>query len=120
MASIKRGARIASILILVAVVISSCDLRYSTPPAVTSTALNSDSLFATPLGQPTSMTDLQNLATGTALAIQSGTPVIGAATAVPGVETSTLAPGAATITPTSIISLPTNAVITPTATLAVA
>lgn len=113
MASIKRGAIVASMLVLVAVVASACDLRYSTPPAVTNTPIGSGSLFNTSLPQPTNMNDVQNFATGTALAIQSGTPVAGAATATP------LVGGSPTITPTSIIALPTNAVTTPTATLAV-
>ena len=118
MASLKRGAMVASILMLVMIVASGCDLQYSTPPAVTNTPIGADSLFNTSLPQPTNMNDLQNLATGTALAIQSGTPA-DIATATPMVNTTPDA-GSASITPTSIIALPTNAVTTPTATLAVA
>ena len=60
--------------------------------------------------------------TGTALAIQNGTAVVGVETATPIVNTNTtpLVGGNPCITPTSIIALPTNAVTTPTATLAVA
>ncbi len=112
MTSMKRGALVASILMLVAIIASACNQPYSQQPSVTNTPINPNSLFATPLGQPTNMTDVQNFATGTALAIQSGTPVVGAVTA-------TLSGTNPTITPTSIISLPTGAVVTPTATLAV-
>jgi len=118
MASMKRGAIIASILVLVAVVASACDLQYSTPPAVTDTPINPDSLFATPMGQATSMNSVESFATGTAMAIQSGTPA-GVVTATPSVDTTQQAL-LASVTPTSIIALPTNAVTTPTATLAVA
>jgi LysM repeat protein len=111
MASMKRGLRFASMLVLVAMVAAGCDLRYSTPPAATSTAIGDQSLFAPTLG-PASMTDVQGFATQTALAL-SGTPNAAVVTATPGV-------GEATVTPTSIITIPTNAVTTPTSTLAVA
>ena len=110
MASMKRGVRIASMLVLIAMVAAGCDLRYSTPPAVTSTAIGDQSLFAPTLG-PASMTDVQGFATQTALAL-SGTPNAAVVTATPGAS-------GATITPTSIITIPTNAVTTPTSTLAV-
>ncbi len=109
MASMKRGLRIASMLVLVAMVAAGCDMRYSTPPAAT-TAVGDESLFAPTLG-PASMTDVQGFATQTALAL-SGTPMAPVVTATPGV-------GDPTITPTSIIAIPTNAVTTPTSTLAV-
>lgn len=118
MASMKRGAIVASILVLVAVVASACDLQYSTPPAVTDTPINPDSLFATPMGQATNMNSVESFATGTALAIQSGTPGAGVITATPSVDT-TQQSLLASVTPTSIIALPTDAVTTPTATLAV-
>lgn len=112
MVSMKRGAVIASMLVFVAIIASACNQPYSTPPSVTNTPINSNSLFQTPLGQPTNMTDVQNLATGTALAIQSGTPIVG----TPGAITTPV--GGASMTPTTIIQLPTNAVTTPTATMA--
>ena len=115
MASMKRRVLVVSMLVLVALIASACRQPFSEAPSVTSTPINPDSLFATPLGQPTNMTDVQNFATGTALAIQSGTPLSGALT--PGVDTTPVA--GASITPTSIIQLPTDAVTTPTATLAV-
>jgi LysM repeat protein len=115
MASMKRGAMVASMLILFALIASACNQPYSTPPSITSTPINSNSLFQTPLGQPTNMTDVQNLATASALAL-SGTPAVGVATATPGIDTN-LNAGAST-TPTTIIQLPTNAVTTPTATMA--
>lgn len=109
MASMKRGSRIASMLVLIAMVAAGCDMRYSTPPAAT-TAVGDESLFAPTLG-PASMTDVQGFATQTALAL-SGTPMAPVVSATPGV-------GDPTITPTSIIAIPTNAVTTPTSTLAV-
>jgi LysM repeat protein len=118
MASIKRGAMIASILVLVALIASACERPFSAAPSVTNTPID-QSLFAPTLGIPTTMTDLQNLATGTALALQSGTPNAAVVTATPIVGTAQVDASGATVTPTSIISLPTNAVITPTATLAV-
>src|SRR5512138_81178 len=114
MARIKRGATVASILMLVAVILSACNQPYSQAPSVTNTPINPNSLFSTPLAQPTNMSDVQSFATGTALAILNGTPGAEVATATPA------APGSETVTPTSIIALPTNAVTTPTATLAVA
>jgi LysM repeat protein len=101
----------ASMLVLIAMVAAGCDLRYSTPPAVTSTAIGDQSLFAPTLG-PASMTDVQGFATQTALAL-SGVPNAAVATATPAVV------GGATVTPTSIIAIPTGAVTTPTSTLAV-
>ena len=115
MASMKQGAMVASMLILFTMIASACNQPYSTPPSVTNTPINSNSLFQTPLGQPTNMTDVQNLATASALAL-SGTPVVGLETAAPGLNTTPIA-GAST-TPTTIIQLPTNAVTTPTATMA--
>jgi len=115
MARMKRGALVASILLLVSVILSACDQPYSQPPSVTNTPIDTNSLFATPLVQPTNMSDVQSFATGTALALQTGTPLVN-------VTTATLDPNGqnSTVTPTSIIALPTNAVTTPTATLAVA
>jgi LysM repeat protein len=112
MASMKRGAMVASMLVLFSIIASACNQPYSTPPSVTSTPINSNSLFQTPLGQATNMTDVQNLATASALAL-SGTPAVGVATATP---SGVVAVGS--VTPTIIIQLPTNAVTTPTATLA--
>lgn len=112
MASMKRGLRMASMLVLIAMVAAGCDLRYSPPPAATSTAIGDQSLFAPTLG-PASMTDVQGFATQTAMAL-SGTPIAAVATATPAVV------GDMTVTPTSIITIPTGAVTTPTSTLAVA
>ena len=118
MASMKRRALVASMLVLAAIIASACRQPFSQAPIATSTPINPDSLFATPLGQPTNMTDVQNFATGTALAIQSGTPVAGVVTATLDPNAAPLS-GSPTITPTSIIQLPTNAVTTPSATLAI-
>lgn len=115
MASMKRGAVVASMFILFTIIVAACERPASTPPSVTSTPINSNSLFQTPLGQPTNMTDVQNLATASALAL-NGTPVVGLATATPGGMTTQVAGASATAT--TFIQLPTNAVTTPTATMA--
>src|SRR5688572_26297584 len=73
MASIKRGAVIASMLMLMAVVISACKTPYSTPPAATSAPSNATSLFTTPINETPNMDDVANFGTSTALAL-SGTP----------------------------------------------
>lgn len=110
MATMKRGALVASILMLVAVIASACNQPYSQPPSVTNTPINQDSLFATPIGGPTNMTDVQNFATGTSLAL-TGTPASAVLTQTPEGALQT-----ATITPTSLVVIPTS---TATATLAV-
>jgi LysM repeat protein len=118
MARMKRGAMVASMLVLLSIIISACNQPYSTPPSVTSTPINSNSLFQTPLGGATNMTDVQNLATASALAL-SGTPAAGLVTATPSpIQGITTQVGAGSVTPTVNIQLPTNAVTTPTATLA--
>ena len=115
MASMKRSAMVASMLVLFAIIASACNQPYSTPPSVTSTPINSNSLFSTPLGQATNMTDVQNLATASALAL-SGTPAVGLVTTTPSAITTQV--GLGSVTPTINIQLPTNAVTTPTATMA--
>jgi LysM repeat protein len=112
MASIKRGAMVASMLMLVSIIASACNQPYSQPPSVTNTPINPDSLFATPIGGPTNMNDVQNFATGTSLALTG--------TSAPALVTQTLpvgTPQAATITPTSLVVI--NPTTTATATLAV-
>jgi LysM repeat protein len=115
MASKKRSAMVALMLLLFAIIATACNQPYSTPPSVTSTPINSNSLFQTPLGQATNMTDIQNLATASAMAL-SGTPAVGLITATPSAITNQGALGS--VTPTTIIQLPTGAVTTPTATMA--
>src|SRR5689334_18632202 len=73
MARIKRGAAVASILMLTAVVVSACKTPYSTPPAATITPIGTNSLFETPLTPDITMSDVANFGTSTALA-SSGTP----------------------------------------------
>jgi len=109
MASMKRGARIASLLMLVTIVLSACKQPFSMAPSVTNTPIDT-SLFATPLGQPTDMSAVQSFATGTALALQGGVIV----TATPGIGTQEVLTNP-TVTPTSIIALPTDAITTPLA-----
>lgn len=68
MSRTKRGLIIASTLLLIAVLLSACEQPYSTPPAITSTPINS-SLFATPIpNEPGSMQDVENITTQTAIA----------------------------------------------------
>jgi LysM repeat protein len=76
----NRGIIVASTLLLAAVLVSSCQQPYSTPPAVTNTPLDTASLFSTPLGEPDSMQDVENFITQTALAGASPNPVIATAT----------------------------------------
>jgi len=110
MASIKRGARVASILVLVSIIASGCNQPYSQSPSSTNTPINPDSLFATPIGGPTDMTDVQIFATGTSVALTG--------TAVPALVTQTPEGGATqTASPTPLVAL--NPTFTATATLAV-
>ena len=109
MASIKRGAMVASILVLVSIIASACNQPYSQPSSVTNTPINPESLFATPIGGPTNMNDVQNFATGTSLAL-TGTPASGLLTQTPLGGT----PQTITETPTPLVALNTS-----TATLAV-
>jgi LysM repeat protein len=115
MARLKRGAVIASTLMLTAVIISACKTPYSTAPDVTNTPIDPNSLFATPIDQtPSSMTDVERFGTGTALAL-SGTPA-SVATQTPStpliVGTQNLS---ATVTATPLVAINS----TSTATLAI-
>ena len=110
MASTKRGVMIVSLSLLFAVTVSACEQAYSQPPAVTNTPIDQNSLFATALGQPTGMSEVEGFASQTALA--AGTT--GPATATP----VGLTPQSnATQTSTPLVAL--NPTATPTATLAV-
>lgn len=108
MASMKRGALVASTLMLMAVIVSACNQPYSQSPSVTNTPIDPNSLFATPMGQTPSMSDVEIFGTGTAQAL-TGTPLAGIVTQTPP------DPSGATATPTPLIAV--NA--TATATLAV-
>jgi LysM repeat protein len=74
MASMKRGAVVASTLMLIAVIASACNQPYSQAPSVTNTPINPTSLFATPIDQTPGMGDVETFGTQTALA-QTGTPL---------------------------------------------
>jgi LysM repeat protein len=115
MARIKRGAAVASMMLLIAVIVSACRTPYSTPPAATST-INATSLFETPITPDITMSDVANFGTLTALA-SSGTPQA-VATQTLSVSTQDLS---ATLSPTSLVAtnVTTNPVGTATATLAV-
>lgn len=110
MARIKRGAMVASMLMMVVIITSACNQPYSQQPSVTNTPIDT-SLFATPLTGATQMTDVEIFATGTAAAaLQTTTPAI--STVVGGTPQ-------ASATSTPIIGITSPANITPTATLAV-
>ena len=108
MARITRGTRVASILMLVALVVSACNQPYSQQPSVTNTPIDT-SLFATPLGQTPaiSMSDVANFGTQTAIA-QTTTPGAPAATLA------TLDPALASPTATSNIAITPQATFTST------
>lgn len=112
MASIKRGAVLASTLMLIAIIATACNQPYSQQPSVTNTPIDPNSLFATPIGQTPSMGDVETFGTGTALAL-SGTPA-GIATQTEGIApvigTQDLS---ATVTATPLVS------VNPTSTLAI-
>jgi len=112
MASMKRGAVVASTLMLIAVIASACNQPYSQAPSVTNTPINPTSLFTTPGTPEITMSDIANFGTQTAMA-QTGTPQ-----AVP---TQTLSVGVTpqdlSATATPIVA--TNPAFTSTATLAV-
>jgi LysM repeat protein len=98
MASMKRGALVASTLMLMAVIISACDQPYSQAPSVTNTPIDPNSLFATPIGQTPSMGDVETFGTQTAIAL-TGTPL-------GDIATQTLSnPLDATVTPTPLVSI---------------
>jgi LysM repeat protein len=108
MARSKQGTIVAATLMLIAVISSACNRAASTPPAVTNTP---NSLFATPIDQTPSMSDIELFGTGTALAL-TGTPA-SVATQTPSTSLETQDP-AATVTATPLVSINTA-----TATLAV-
>lgn len=110
MAGMKRGALVASTMMLVTVLISACNQPYSTQPAVTNTPINPDSLFATPATDETGLTDVEIFATQTAQGLDPSL----LNTATPAGAT----PQNATVTATPFVQLPANPTLTPTATLA--
>jgi LysM repeat protein len=118
MASMKRGAAVASMLMLIAMIVSACDLPYSTPPAVTNTPISATSLFETPIGQTPdiTMSDIASFGTQTALAL-TGTPVAGVETETPSTDATATLDLSVTVTPTALVS--TDPTFTSTATLAV-
>ena len=107
MLRLKRGVLSASTVTLVVVLLTACHQPYSQVPIVTNTPINPDSLFATPISNPTRLSDDQLHATQTA---QAGNPVI---------FTPTPGSGGQAVTPTStpLVQLPNNPTLT--ATLAV-
>ena len=118
MASIKRGALIASTLMLIAIVISACNQPYSQQPNVTNTPIDPNSLFQTPIGQTPGMGAVEVFGTGTALALTE-TPQAIFATQTP---LTPIDANSQNLTNTAIASTPivsTIPALTSTATLAV-
>lgn len=106
MLRMKRGATLASTLLLIAVLMGACRQPYSTPPAATNTPIDPNSFFTTPiLSQPATIGDVETITTQTAIA--AGT------TSTPGAEAATpLPPVGVTATVTPIINLPPTATAT--------
>jgi LysM repeat protein len=105
MSRTNRGMTIASALLLVAVLLSSCEQPYSTQPAVTNTPLDPNSFFTTPIAnQPDSMNDVEKFTTQTA---RAGQPGVNVPTATPGVPVV-----GATATSTPMIALNPTATAT--------
>ena len=96
MASINRGAVIASMFMLMALIISACKTPYSTPPPSTPTT---GPLFQTPMTPDITMSDVANFGTSTALAL-TGTPQV---VATQTISVSTQDPNAS-LTPTALAS----------------
>lgn len=118
MASIKRGALIASTLMLIAIFVSACNQPYSQQPGVTNTPIDPNSLFQTPIGQTPGMGAVEVFGTGTALALTE-TPLFLLATQTPSTP---IDANSQNLTNTAIASTPivsTIPAITSTATLAV-
>ena len=118
MASIKRGASVASTLMLIAIVISACNQPYSQQPNVTNTPIDPNSLFQTPIGQTPGMGAVEVFGTGTALALTE-TPLFLLATQTPSTP---IDANSQNLTNTAIASTPivsTIPAVTSTATLAV-
>jgi len=106
----KKGISVASTLLLAAILVSACQQPYSTPPAVTNTPIDTNSLFATPIpNEPDSMDAVELFTTQTAMAAQAEN---GIPTATSGADTSGDTP---TLTSTPLVELAPTA----TATLAV-
>ena len=118
MASLKRGALVASTLMLIAVVISACNQPYSQQPSVTNTPIDPGSLFGSPIAQTPGMGTVESFGTGTALAL-TATPLVGLATETPSTPVDATSQD---LTNTAVASTPIVSTIpafTSTATLAV-
>ena len=117
MSRTHRGLTLASILIMVALLLSACEQPYSTPPAVTNTPIDPNSFFTTPIpNQPSNMQDVENITTQTALASEATQAPVSEASATPAIGVS--------VTPTPIINLnptstATQAVVVPSTSTAV-
>jgi len=117
MAGMKRGAWVASTLMLAATLLSACNQPYSQAPVVTNTPIDPNSLFATPLGGATEMSDVEVFASQTAQAANPGvfivtpSPTTGVGV-TPQASTTTSTPSA-TFTLTSTLAVPSGPTQTP-------
>lgn len=110
MLRMKRGAMIASIIAIGAILLTACRQPFSTPVSVTSTAIDTSNLFetlGTPVASPTGLGGVQQATTQTAQGIDPNL----LNTVTPGG-----APATASLTP--FVQLPSNPTATPTTTLA--
>lgn len=90
MPRMKRDTVVVSMFMLMAVIISACELPYSTPPAGTSTPISATSLFETPIEQTPeiTMSEIAGFGTQTALAL-TGTPIVVIETPTPEITDAT-------------------------------
>jgi LysM repeat protein len=114
MASIKRGALVASTLMLIAVVISACNQPYSQQPVASPTPIT----FQSPIAQTPGMDTVGAFGSATALAL-TGTPLPGLATQTPSapIDATSQSLTGTVVASTPIVS--TIPAFTSTATLAV-
>jgi LysM repeat protein len=110
----KRGALAASTLMLVAILVSSCNQPYSQPSVVTNTPIDPNSLFATPAGGGTGLDDIQIFASQTVQAASTNAPLIATSTG-----SAAVTPQGATATSSPAVALLVTPTLTPTSTLAV-
>ena len=110
MLRMKRGALIASMVAIGAMLLTACRQPFSTPVSVTSTAIDTSNLFetlGTPVASPTGLGGVQQATTQTAQSIDPNL-----------LNTATPGGTAVTATLTPFVQLPSNPTATPTTTLA--
>lgn len=120
MVRMKRSAWIAVTLLLTAMITSGCYRSASEAPVVTSTPIDPNSLFATPIVGATEISDVQIFGTQTAQAANPGGALVTASPSPTGavVVTTTATPGSSlpvtpTVIVTSTLALPSGPTTTP-------